>query len=220
LLPGVGQPSRAIIPGDDPGDQQPPERAIMMMKREPAWDLVRPIQADARPPAKPAIRDQRKLRRELSEFFREQPREMLEKRSHMVGCVMEIVLQHAAAKRKKGRPPGTTKYEEFDTAIFSAVSIAVAGRSAAFATALVRKEVKERWERAVASMRQLGKSAEDAEVATQRGIGRNVDAAVARIMKRLRGAGAYDVLYPSAFPVAAAKVRRRIVKTSTPKDQL
>ena len=26
LLPGVGQPSRAIIPGDDPGDQQPPER--------------------------------------------------------------------------------------------------------------------------------------------------------------------------------------------------
>ena len=26
LLPSVGQPSRAIIPGDDPGDQQPPER--------------------------------------------------------------------------------------------------------------------------------------------------------------------------------------------------
>ena len=28
LLPGVGHHSRAIIPGDDPGDQQPPERAI------------------------------------------------------------------------------------------------------------------------------------------------------------------------------------------------
>ena len=25
LLPGVGQHSRAIIPGDDPGDQQPPK---------------------------------------------------------------------------------------------------------------------------------------------------------------------------------------------------
>ena len=33
LLPGVGQDSRAIIPGDDPGDQQPPERAITKGKR-------------------------------------------------------------------------------------------------------------------------------------------------------------------------------------------
>jgi len=35
LLPGVGQPSRAIIPGDDPGDQQPPERAIIKRQRDP-----------------------------------------------------------------------------------------------------------------------------------------------------------------------------------------
>jgi hypothetical protein len=33
--PGVGQPSRAIIPGDDPGDQQPPERAIIKRQRDP-----------------------------------------------------------------------------------------------------------------------------------------------------------------------------------------
>jgi hypothetical protein len=35
LLPGVGQHSRAIIPGDDPGDQQPPERAITERQRDP-----------------------------------------------------------------------------------------------------------------------------------------------------------------------------------------
>jgi len=35
LLPGVGQHSRAIIPGDDPGDQQPPERAIIERQRDP-----------------------------------------------------------------------------------------------------------------------------------------------------------------------------------------
>jgi hypothetical protein len=35
LLPGVGHHSRAIIPGDDPGDQQPPERAITRRQRDP-----------------------------------------------------------------------------------------------------------------------------------------------------------------------------------------
>ena len=35
LLPGVGQHSRAIIPGDDPGDQQPPECAISRRQRDP-----------------------------------------------------------------------------------------------------------------------------------------------------------------------------------------
>jgi hypothetical protein len=35
LLPRVGQHSRAIIPGDDPGDQQPPERAITERQRDP-----------------------------------------------------------------------------------------------------------------------------------------------------------------------------------------
>jgi hypothetical protein len=35
LLPGVAQHSRAIIPGDDPGDQQPPERAITKRQRDP-----------------------------------------------------------------------------------------------------------------------------------------------------------------------------------------
>ena len=35
LLPGVAQHSRAIIPGDDPGDQQPPERAITERQRDP-----------------------------------------------------------------------------------------------------------------------------------------------------------------------------------------
>ena len=39
LLPSVGQHSRAIIPGDDPGDQQSPERAITKRQRDPhvAW---------------------------------------------------------------------------------------------------------------------------------------------------------------------------------------
>ena len=35
LLPAVAQHSRAIIPGDDPGDQQPPERAITERQRDP-----------------------------------------------------------------------------------------------------------------------------------------------------------------------------------------
>jgi len=35
MLPGVGHHSRAIIPGDDPGDQQPPERAIIKRQRDP-----------------------------------------------------------------------------------------------------------------------------------------------------------------------------------------
>jgi len=35
LLPSVGQHSRAIIPGDDPGDQQLPERAITERQRDP-----------------------------------------------------------------------------------------------------------------------------------------------------------------------------------------
>ena len=35
LLPGAGQHSRAIIPGDNPGDQQPPERAITERQRDP-----------------------------------------------------------------------------------------------------------------------------------------------------------------------------------------
>jgi hypothetical protein len=170
--------------------------------------------------------DQRKLRRELLQVVRQAPVTTSGRRfaSAVVDQVMQVIVQHITAKRRPGRPPGTAKYEEFDTAILSAVSNAVAGQSATFATALVRREVEERWERATSSVRQLGKSAADAELATQRGIGKNVDAAVARIMKRLRGAGAYDVLYErdvlysSAFPVAAAKVRPRIAKT--PKDKL
>ena len=35
LLPAVGQHSRAIIPGDDPGDQQLPERAITKRQTDP-----------------------------------------------------------------------------------------------------------------------------------------------------------------------------------------
>jgi len=31
----TGQCSRAIIPGDDPGDQQPPDRAIIKRQRDP-----------------------------------------------------------------------------------------------------------------------------------------------------------------------------------------
>jgi hypothetical protein len=39
LLPAVGQRSRAIIPGDDPGDQQLPGRAITKRQTDPhlAW---------------------------------------------------------------------------------------------------------------------------------------------------------------------------------------
>jgi len=35
LLPAVGQHSRAIIPGDDPGDQQLPDRAITKRQMDP-----------------------------------------------------------------------------------------------------------------------------------------------------------------------------------------
>ena len=35
FVPDAGQRSRAIIPGDDPGDQQPPERAITERQRDP-----------------------------------------------------------------------------------------------------------------------------------------------------------------------------------------
>ena len=35
LLPAVAQHSRAIISGDDPGDQQPPERAITKRQTDP-----------------------------------------------------------------------------------------------------------------------------------------------------------------------------------------
>ena len=35
LLPAVGQHSRAIIPGDDPGDQQLPGRAITKRQTDP-----------------------------------------------------------------------------------------------------------------------------------------------------------------------------------------
>ena len=33
FLPNAGQRSRAIIPGDDPGDQQPPERNSNLRSR-------------------------------------------------------------------------------------------------------------------------------------------------------------------------------------------
>ena len=35
LLPAVAQHSRVIIPGDDPGDQQSPERAITKRQTDP-----------------------------------------------------------------------------------------------------------------------------------------------------------------------------------------
>ena len=35
FLPSAGLRSRAIIPGDDPGDQQPPERDITKWQKDP-----------------------------------------------------------------------------------------------------------------------------------------------------------------------------------------
>jgi hypothetical protein len=148
----------------------------------------------------------KELRRELeAAMLRDLPLQSPANRQHIVDRVMRIVVRHVTAKRGRGRPSGTAKFEEFDIFILSLLENAVAGQTATFATALVRKEVQESWDRTNEEMRRLGtpKGVDPRHV-----IGKSVDAATARIMKRLRGAGAYDVLFPIAFP-NAAKVRRR-----------
>ena len=129
--------------------------------------------------------DETKLRRELAGVLRQQ---------RLVDDVMEIVVRHVAAKGPRGRPSGTAKFEDFDATVMALVNHDAAGQPYAAVTVMVRKEVEKLWSLTGPTLR-------------QRSIGKNINAAVARIMRRLHGMGGYDI----AFPVAA-QVKSRATK--------
>lgn len=129
--------------------------------------------------------DETKLRRELTEVLR---------RKDLVDKVMDIVIRHLAQNRKRGRPAGTAKFEEFDATIIALVNHDAAGQPYGAVSSLVRNAVEARWNGVHPTKRQSG-------------IGKNVEAATARIMRRLHDDDAYAVAYP-----IAQKVKSRATK--------
>lgn len=120
--------------------------------------------------------DETKLRRELTEVLQRKDR---------VDKVMDIVIRHLTQNRRRGRPAGTAKFEEFDATIIGLVNHDFRGQPYSAVSSLVRDAVEACWNRMHPTKRQSG-------------IGKNVEAATARIMRRLHGDNAYAIAYPIA----------------------